>query len=89
MQKQAKIMAMGAGEFGGGGSLFSLFGFNKGGSVAKGQPVLLVKEVLKCLFQTKQDKLHNQLEEQGSPVNVNFTINNIRCNRISRYVSSK
>ena len=49
-----------------------------GGAVGKGQLLLLENEVQNYLYQIKQDKLHNPLEEQEMvQQTVNFNINTL------------
>ena len=71
---QATLNAMGGGG-GGGGSLFSLFGFSKGGAVSKGQPVLVGERGAEVFVPNQTGQITQSARGTGaSPVNVNFAI---------------
>jgi len=66
---------MGGGGFGGGGSLFSLFGFSKGGAVSKGQPVVVGERGAEMFVPNQTGQITQSARGTGgSPVNVNFAI---------------
>ena len=72
---QATLNAMGGGGFGGGGSLFSLFGFSKGGAVSKGQPVLVGERGAEVFVPNQTGQITQSARGTGGgPVNVNFAI---------------
>ena len=74
----------------GGGSLFSLFGFNRGGAVAKGQPVLVGERGAEMFIPNQTGQITQSARgTSGRSSKCKFCNNNIRCNRISRYVSRK
>ena len=71
---QATLNAMGGG-FGGGGSIFSLFGFAKGGAVSKGQPVLVGERGAEMFIPNQTGQITQSARGiGGGSVNVNFSI---------------
>ncbi len=83
---QATLNAMGGGGAGGGGgSLFSLFGFSKGGAVSKGQPVLVGERGAEVFVPNQTGQITQSARGTGGgAVNVNFTINAVDASGIDR-----
>jgi hypothetical protein len=74
---QATLNAMGGGGMGGGGSLFSLFGFGRasGGSVQKGQPYLVGERGAELFIPNQSGQITQSARGTGGgAVSVNFAI---------------
>ena len=71
---QMAIVALGGGS-GGGNSLFSLFKFQHGGSISKGQPAIVGERGPELFIPNSSGQItQNARGTGGSPVNVNFSI---------------
>ena len=66
-------------------SLFSLFGFSKGGAVSKGQPVLVGERGAEVFVPNQTGQITQSARGTGGgAVNVNFTINAVDASGIDR-----